>query len=133
MPADSAAAPFDPEAFRQRVRKFLADNAPDLPFRTGTRSPENLEEAQMLRAWSAQIYAENLYGADWPVEFGGNPHWIADEDFIVSEEFARSRAPVPIGAGGLAAWAFIAFGTEEQKRRYLPRIRTYEDVWCQLF
>jgi alkylation response protein AidB-like acyl-CoA dehydrogenase len=128
-----SSAPFDPAAFRAQVAQFLADNAPDLPFRTGTRSPENAEEARMLRAWSAAIYAQGLYGADWPQEFGGNPHWVADEDFIVSEEFARTRAPTPIGAGGLAAWAFIAFGTDEQKRRYLPRIRSYQDVWCQLF
>jgi len=129
----AASTTFDPEAFRQRVRAFLTENAPDLPFRPGTRSPENEEEEKVLRAWSALVYRENLYGTDWPLEYGGNPHWVADEDFIVSEEFARARAPVPIGAGGLAGFAFIAFGTEEQKRKYLPRIRSYEDVWCQLF
>ena len=131
--ADSDAGAFDADAFRARVRAFVTANAPDLPFRTGTRSPENDEEATVLRSWSARVFAEGFAGADWPVEYGGRTEHDPLEEFIVSEEFARARAPVPIGAGGLAAHALIRFGTPEQRARLLPRIRSYEDVWCQLF
>ena len=116
-----------------RVRAYVEANAPDLPYRTGTRAPENDEEDVLLRAWSSAVYAEGFHGGDWPLEYGGSPDYHSDQDFIVTEEFARVRAAVPIGAGALAAHALIHFGTKEQQDRYLPKIRTFEEVWCQLF
>ncbi len=71
----------DEEAFRQEIRDYIAANKPDLPYRTGTRSPEDLAESTVLRDWGRQIYAAGFYGADWPVEFGGSTpgsvrsHW----------------------------------------------------------
>ena len=129
----STVSVFDPEAFRARVRSFLEANAPDLPFRTGTRSPESPAESAVLRAWSREVYAQGFAGGHWPVEHGGRADHDSLEEFIVSEEFARRRAPVPLGANGLAAHAIIGFGTDEQKAALLPRIRNYDDVWCQLF
>ncbi|MET0143911.1 MAG: acyl-CoA dehydrogenase family protein [Ilumatobacteraceae bacterium] len=129
IPADDS----EFEAFRERVRTFIVKNAPDLPYRTGTRSPEDDHELALLRTWSAQLYAEGLVGADWPEEFGGRSGADPIEDFIVSEELKRAQAPVPIGAGSLVAHALITFGSPDQKRRFLPRIRSFEDVWCQLF
>jgi alkylation response protein AidB-like acyl-CoA dehydrogenase len=123
----------DEAAFRQRVRRYLAANTPNLPFRTGTRSPEDEAESAVLKAWGRDLYAEGYFGADWPVAYGGRADYDADEEFIVSEEFAAVRAPTPIGAGGLAAHALIHFGTDAQRDRYLPPIRRYEHVWCQLF
>jgi alkylation response protein AidB-like acyl-CoA dehydrogenase len=130
---DSPPPVFDAEAFRARVRRFLEAEAPALPFRTGTRSPESDEEAAVLRAWSRELYAQGFEGAHWPVEHGGRADHDPLEEFIVSEELSRARAPVPIGAGALAAHALLAFGTDEQRTRYLPRIRSFDDVWCQLF
>ena len=124
---------FDSADFRHRVRAFLEANAPDLAFRTGTRSPESDAEADILRLWGRDVYAAGFFGADWPVEYGGQPGYDADQDFIVSEEFARLRAPMPIGAGSLSAHALIQFGTADQRGRYLPAIRRYSHVWCQLF
>ncbi|MET0143270.1 MAG: acyl-CoA dehydrogenase family protein [Ilumatobacteraceae bacterium] len=123
------------ESFRTELREFLATNAPAVTFRVGVRSPEDEKEFEELRRWSAALYEAGYYGADWPAEWGGKGGPGADpaEDFVLSEEMARANIPGPIGAGGLAGHAIIAFGTEEQKRRFLPRIRTYEDVWAQLF
>src|SRR5690606_25594568 len=66
-------------------------------------------------------------------EYGGRPDAHPLEPFIVVEEITRARTWQPIGAAALASAALIDFGTEEQKARFLPRIRSCEDVWCQLF
>jgi alkylation response protein AidB-like acyl-CoA dehydrogenase len=124
---------FDEAAFRRRIREYVSAHAPDLPYRTGTRSPEDAEESKVLRDWSAQLYAAGFFGADWPTEFGGRDDYEAVEEFLVTEELASARVPIPIGSGGLAAHALIHFGTDDQRRRYLPPIRSYEHVWCQLF
>lgn len=124
---------FDEQGFRQRIRDYIAAHAPNLPYRVGTRSPEDAHESTILRDWSAQLYAAGFYGADWPEEFGGRADYHAVEEFLVTEELAKARAPVPIGSGGLAAHALLHFGTHAQQAEYLPRIRSYEHVWCQLF
>jgi alkylation response protein AidB-like acyl-CoA dehydrogenase len=123
----------DADRFREQVRQFIAGNAPDLPYRVGTRSPENKAESDVLRAWSRELYAAGFHGANWPVEYGGRADHDPVEEFIVTEEFARARAAVPIGAGSLAAHALLHFGTKAQCDDYLPKIRSYEHVWCQLF
>ena len=124
---------FDEQAFRHRIRDYIAANAPDLPHRVGTRSPEDEHESKILRDWSAQLYGAGFYGADWPEEFGGRADYEAVEEFLVTEELAKARAPIPIGSGGLAAHALLHFGTHAQQAEYLPKIRSYEHVWCQLF
>lgn len=121
------------EAFRRHVHDYIAANAPDLPYRVGTRSPENADESALLRAWSRQLYDAGFHGADWPVEYGGRADYDPAEEFVVTEEFARARAAIPIGAGSLTAHALLHFGTKAQCDEYLPKIRTYEHVWCQLF
>jgi alkylation response protein AidB-like acyl-CoA dehydrogenase len=86
-----------------------------------------------IRAWTAELYEAGLLGIDWPKEFGGRPDAHPLEAFIVAEELTRARTWEPIGAGALASAALIEFGSPEQQRRFLPRIRTGEDIWCQLF
>lgn len=125
--------PFDEHAFRERIRRFIEGNKPDLQHRVGTRSPENANESAILRTWSRMLYEAGFAGADWPVAFGGNVDFQAVEEMLVTEELARAAAPVPIGAGSLSAHALLLFGSSEQQRTYLPKIRTYEHVWCQLF
>ena len=125
---------FDEQGFRNRIRDFIAHNVPDLPYRVGTRSPEDKAESDVLREWGRQVYDAGYEGADWPVEFGGRgDDYNAVEELIVTEEFAKARAPIPIGAGGLSAHALLHFANADQQNRYLPKIRSYEHVWCQLF
>jgi alkylation response protein AidB-like acyl-CoA dehydrogenase len=127
-----AMPPEDPEAFRSVVRAFIAENAPAMKVRRGHRAPE-AGDIGALRAWTAALYREGYYGADWPLQWGGVPDAHPHRQVIVVEELARANAPIPIGAGYLASRAILAHGTEEQKRRYLPRIRRGDDLWCQLF
>lgn len=105
---------FEEQAFRQRIQTFIAENSPDLPHRVGTRSPEDLHESTMLREWSKQIYGAGFEGANWPVEFGGNASYDAVEEMLVTEEFARAKASIPIGSGSLAEHALLHFGTKAQ-------------------
>jgi alkylation response protein AidB-like acyl-CoA dehydrogenase len=125
---------FDELGFRQRIREFIAAYAPSLPYRVGTRSPEDEHESKILRDWSRRLYDAGFYGGDWPVEFGGRgDEYHAAEEMIDTEELAKTRTPIPIGSGSLAAHALLHFGTREQQEHFLPKIRSYEHVWCQLF
>lgn len=120
------------EAFRRKVRAFVAEHAPGRKVHAGVRAPEP-ELVPAIRAWTAKMYEAGFLGIDWPEECGGRPDAHPLEPFIVAEEIARARTWQPIGAAALAAAAVIEFGTDEQRFRFLPRIRTCQDVWCQLF
>jgi alkylation response protein AidB-like acyl-CoA dehydrogenase len=120
------------DAFRAEVQDFIATKAPAMKVRRGHRAPD-AADLGALRAWTAALYGESYYGADWPPEWGGMPDSHPLRHVVVVEELARANAPIPIGAGYLASRAILAHGTEEQKQRYLPRIRNGDDLWCQLF
>lgn len=120
------------EAFRERFRMFIARNSPGRKVRTGVRAPEP-EQVNAIRRWTAALYEAGYLGADWPPGYGGRPDADPREAFIVAEEIARARTWEPLGAGVLASYALIDFGTDEQKRYFLPRIRSGQDLWCQLF
>jgi len=126
----------DPEIdqFRAEVRGFLEKNRPAVRTkgRAGTRAPE-AEDIPALRSWTARLFEAGYVGGDWPVEWGGVGAKDALRATVVGEEMARARVPTPIGAGLLAAAALIHCGRHDQQDRYLPRIRSGEDIWCQLF
>jgi alkylation response protein AidB-like acyl-CoA dehydrogenase len=120
------------EAFRAGVRAFIAEHQPGVRKHVGVRAPDP-GQIPALRAWVAKLYAAGYLGQAWPVEYGGRPDASPERAFIVAEEIARARTWGEIGAGSLAAGAILAFGSEPQRRHYLPRIRSGEDLWCQLF
>ncbi|OBI91725.1 acyl-CoA dehydrogenase family protein [Mycobacterium asiaticum] len=119
-------------AFRNRVRRHIAAHAPPSEAREGHRAPETAEQEARLRAWFAALFDAGFVGADWPAEHGGRPDHHPLHDRIVSEEILRARAPRPVEQVNLAAHVLLHFGSEEQKRTLLPRIRRGEHVWCQL-
>jgi alkylation response protein AidB-like acyl-CoA dehydrogenase len=120
------------EEYRAEVRAFIAGHAPGTRKHVGVRAPDP-EQIPALRAWVAQLYGAGYLGQTWPVEYGGRPGATVEHTFIVAEEIARARTWGEIGAGALAAGAILAFGSEQQRQRYLPRIRSGEDLWCQMF
>ncbi|RMH46291.1 MAG: pimeloyl-CoA dehydrogenase large subunit [Alphaproteobacteria bacterium] len=117
------------EAFRAEVRAFLRDHLPDRLARK-VRAGESLSKAEM-EEWHAILNARGWLAAGWPREWGG-PGWSAVERYIFEEECARAHAPrvVPFGVSMLGP-VLIAFGTEAQKRHWLPRILNGQDWWCQ--
>lgn len=125
---------FSPEAeqFRQRVRAHIAAHGPDLPRLPGTRSPDPASLPR-YRIWCASLFTANLLGADWPTEWGGAGARDPLRDYIVDQELAAAGLPRPIGAWNLVCGALFSYGSAEQKARYLPRIRGFQDLWCQLY
>jgi alkylation response protein AidB-like acyl-CoA dehydrogenase len=122
------------EAFRERVRDFLRTNLPPgwgtggHPRRTGA------DEIEFLRQWQRKLYDHGLLGLEWPREYGGQGASLI-EKAIFNEEMAKCRAPYPLNIIGLvnAGSTLIAHGTEAQKKRYLPKILSCEEIWCQGF
>jgi alkylation response protein AidB-like acyl-CoA dehydrogenase len=119
---DLSYAPED-EAFRHKVRAWFEANRPG-----------PLETHEQRRAWHRKLYDAGFIGMGWPKEYGGQAA-RAMEQAIVGEEMARLNVPGGInGLGiGFIGPTLIAHGTEEQKRRYVPKILTAEEIWCQLY
>ena len=117
------------EQFRDELRAWLREHPPpDVDVAT------TAEEAEALREWQRTLHAGGWVGIHWPVEYGGrgaSPAQVA----IYNEELARAGAPPLLGRAGisLVGPTLMAHGTEEQRRRWMPRILAGDDVWCQLF
>ncbi|MBA5847422.1 acyl-CoA dehydrogenase family protein [Gordonia amicalis] len=121
------------EDFRGRVREFIAAHAPDIPPRAGVRSADDAAELELLKTWTAELYGAGLAGADWPTEYGGREDYSPRRDIIVGEELARAGVPGAPSAGTLVAHALLGHGSDDQRRRHLPAIRSGRELWCQLF
>jgi alkylation response protein AidB-like acyl-CoA dehydrogenase len=122
------------ESFRQRVRDFLRDNLPPKWGTAEQRLPEGMTQTEFLRDWQRRLYDNGLLGMSWPKEYGGRGASRV-EMAIFNEEMARRRAPGPLNGLGLsmAGPTIITHGTEEQKQRFLRKILTCEEIWCQGF
>jgi hypothetical protein len=120
------------EEFRQRVREHIAAHHPGIPRLAGTRSPD-AETMPRYRAWCASLFGAGLLGGDWPVEWGGGGEYDPLREYIVDQELAAAKLPRPVGAWNLVCGALFGSGSQEQKAYYLPRIRHFDDLWCQLF
>jgi alkylation response protein AidB-like acyl-CoA dehydrogenase len=122
------------ERFRERVRSFLRDNLPPKWGTAEQRLPEGMTQVEFLRDWQRRLYENGLLGMSWPREYGGQGA-SRTEMAIFNEEMARHRAPGPLNALGLsmAGPTIVTHGTEEQKGRFLRKILTCEEVWCQGF
>lgn len=120
------------DQLRRRVRDLAARYAPPRHMRTGVRAPEP-HTIPALRKWTGILFAEQLLGVNWPVEYGGltDPHPL--HETVVADELIRAGAAGPVGGGLLAGAAIVASGTSAQKDYFLPRIRSGEHIWCQLF
>jgi alkylation response protein AidB-like acyl-CoA dehydrogenase len=119
--------------FRAQVRKFLESNAPDGTWSDGVRVPRDDDAERRVRDWYAALFEVGYIGGGWPERHGGRAGHTSRHDAVVMEEIVRARLPRPIDQVLLAAHLIITFGTDEQQRRYLPRIRAANDIWCQLF
>lgn len=127
------------EAFKKEVNDWLDEHMKELPGWYGKidmASPDSeSDEIRKFSAdWHKKLYDAGFIGIAWPKEYGGRGATLM-EQVIFNEEMAKRRAPT--GNGGLGiGWAgptIIAAGTEEQKKRFLPKILSGEEFWCQAF
>ena len=122
------------EAFRDEVRSWLSKNLPkDWSSKVQAASDVPREEAyDFLRKWQSRMYEAGLVGLTWPKESGGRGLTFMEE-MILQEEMALAKAPpvLNILAVGMAGPTINAYGTEEQKRRYPPKMLSCEEIWCQ--
>src|SRR5436189_4837644 len=111
-------------AFRKQVRTWLEENLPKKEIRT-------LEDRL---AWHRKLYEAGYLGMGWPKEYGGGGARPM-EQAIVSDELARANAPAPSNSLGIGIVGptIVVHGTEAQKKRYLRKILTAEELWCQLY
>jgi alkylation response protein AidB-like acyl-CoA dehydrogenase len=110
------------EAFRTEVRQFLDENLP----------PESERDLAFMAAWQQKVREKGWVGFSWPKEVGGGGGSIA-EQVILKEEMARRKAPL-LGTCFMGlAWvgpALIEYGTDEQKKRFIPDILDGAYQWC---
>jgi alkylation response protein AidB-like acyl-CoA dehydrogenase len=121
------------EAFRREFRSWLEANAPHEPLHSLAGGFEQDEEDWKRKlAWYRKLAAAGWTCVDWPVEFGGRGLSIL-KSVIYHEELQRFHAPLPfIGSGpSLVGPTLMQWGTEEQKRRFIPKIISAEEIWCQ--
>jgi alkylation response protein AidB-like acyl-CoA dehydrogenase len=122
------------EAFRERVRSWLEQSIPRDWVRRATGSSEvpRPEAYQLLREWQRRLYDAGFIGLTWPKEYGGQGLTFVEE-MILHQEMALLKAPpiLNVLGVGMAGPTIVAYGTEEQKRRYPARILSAEEIWCQ--
>src|SRR5438094_2176563 len=114
------------------VRTWLKRNLPrrqrdERPVEFG--DPRRIAEA---KAWQRKVHAAGYLALAWPREYGGQGADVMRQT-IVNEEMVRARAPGLIGLMGIqmVGPTLITHGSEAQRRRYLPKILTAEEIWCQ--
>jgi len=119
------------ERFRAEVRTFLAEKlTPDMR-EAAMRTTTVFADKDLAMRWQ-QILVERGWAVPaWPKEYGGTD-WTPTQKYIFGEECAKARAPglIPLGLRMLAPVLF-RYGTDEQKRHYLPRMLAGEHYWCQ--
>ncbi len=125
--------PPETEAFRQEIRRWLEENLPDGWAEDGfSMTPD--ERRAFNEAWTKKLVAGGWICASWPAEYGGKGLSLL-EQVVLAEEFARAGAPLRADFFGdtLVGPTILQWGTEEQKRRFLPGILDGSISWCQGF
>jgi len=116
-------------AFRDEVRAWLAANLPQ-DLRDKVANYEELTKDDLLR-WHRILAKKGWVAPSWPVEWGGTG-WNVVQRYIFEEECGYAGTPplVPFGLM-MCGPVLLRFGTEAQKKRFLPRIYNGDDFWCQ--
>jgi len=123
------------EELRTELRGWLSRHVPP-QFATGDAVEFATldDEFAFLRDWQGRLARDRWVGVHWPHAYGGRGAGV-EANYIFQEEMARARAPEVINRIGvnLVGPSLMKHGTDAQKERYLARILSCEDVWCQLF
>lgn len=121
-------------AFRTELRLWLKSALPEGWGETVFEPTDEDERARLRLDWDRKLHAGGWAGINWPKAYGGRGATLV-ESAIFAEEMARARAPEGLNIIGrnLVGTTLLHHGTEAQKQRYLPKILSSEEVWCQGF
>ncbi|MFT5579197.1 MAG: alkylation response protein AidB-like acyl-CoA dehydrogenase [Paraglaciecola psychrophila] len=125
------------EAFSKEVHQWVSENKPARPpflmpqsfMEVGTE-----EQFQYLKAWQMKVYEAGYLGMSWPKEYGGHSMPQVYQD-IVTRELVAQDTPFMVNTLGLN-WAgplILFMGSEAQKKAYIQKILSTEEIWCQGF
>jgi alkylation response protein AidB-like acyl-CoA dehydrogenase len=116
------------EAFRAEVREFIEES---LPVAVKGKSRRDFTTREEFLAWHRILYKKGWIAPLWPQEYGGTG-WTVTQRYIFNEECARAETPLILPFGiAMVGPVIYTFANETQKTKYLPRILSGEDWWCQ--
>ena len=123
------------EAFRLELRAWLDANRPDhssTDDQIGEFMEAGSEGWRRHLAWHRRMHSGGWVGITWPKAYGGRGATL-EQSIVFGEELARVKAPTLVNGLGIALVGptLMHWGTEEQKKRYLPKILAAEEIWCQ--
>jgi alkylation response protein AidB-like acyl-CoA dehydrogenase len=118
-------------AFRAEVIDFINDNFTDDLQQKMAENRNSYLPKEDHENWQKALNSKGWLVPDWPTEFGGTS-WSTTQKYIFETEMANHNAPgvIPFGTK-MCAPVILKFGTDEQKKRFLPRMLNGEDWWCQ--
>ncbi|MGW0731396.1 acyl-CoA dehydrogenase family protein [Streptomyces sp. NPDC002851] len=123
------------EAFRREARAWLTEHLTgDFAAARGTGGPGSEHQGtEARRAWERELGRGGWIGLGWDEAAYGNRRGSLTQQVVWAEEYARAKAPARYGHIGenLLAPTLIAYGSQEQKDRFLPTIARGEELWCQ--
>ena len=121
----------DYTTFRNSIRDFLAEAlTPDLQ-RAGALTTSVFSDFDVALRWQKKLHGKGWVAPDWPEEYGG-PGWDIQQRYIFQEECKLANAPSLVMMGiQMLGPMLMHYGTEQQKKLYLPRMLSGEDIWCQ--
>ena len=120
------------EAYREKIQAFLAEKLPAGWAGLGMLEPA--ARAEFVADWRKVLANNNLLAVAWPLAYGGAGLSLIERT-VVAEEFTKAGVPMgndnDIFSIGMLGHTLIEWGTEEQKKEFLPKILSGEHVWCQ--
>ena len=121
------------QQFRDQVRTWLQAHVP-ADWETRRTRDSMPDRFAFLRAWQKQVFEAGWSGISWPQAYGGRGATLM-EQILFTEEMARAAAPPLANVLGLVLIGptIITYGTEVQKKRFLPNILSADEIWCQGF
>ena len=123
------------EAFGAEVRAWLARHLRGefAALGTGQRLGE-ADELEVRKAWERELASGGWVGMGWPARYGGRELPLTQQ-LIFNEEYVKAGGPNRVGFFGeeLLGPTLMMFGSEQQKKRFLPPILKAEEFWCQGF
>jgi alkylation response protein AidB-like acyl-CoA dehydrogenase len=120
--------------FRETVRRFIREKMEEtFGPKPDIGAHASGSERDMMRRWTRVLDSAGYLVHKWPVEWGGT-RWPSTYPRILEEELTLAGCPQTDSISlGFVGPMLCKFGTPEQKKRYLPRIRSGDDCWCQGF